>query len=199
MKKLVNVLFWMAVIGVVLYAAYTVYNKSKPQKAVQQPTQSTSSEAGTEKNDGRPSASEVILKDLKGKIVKLSDYKGKVVILNFWASWCPPCKGEMPDLDSVSKEFEKGNDAVLLAVDLTDGVRETVEKAKKYISDNKFSIKVLLDTEGKTANAYGIQNIPTTFIIDKQGKVYDQIIGPTSKNALMSYVGKLKGEVTPTQ
>ncbi len=193
MKKLGNVLFWIVVIGVVLFAAYTVYNKYKPLDVARRPSQNSSLEAGAGNNEERPSAPEIYLKDLNGKTVKLSDYRGKVVILNFWASWCPPCREEMPELDQANKEFEKGNDAVLLAVDLADGVREAVEKAKKYISDNKYSMRVLLDTEGNAVDAYGITNIPATYIIDQQGKVYDIIVGPTSKDALMAYVNKLTG------
>jgi cytochrome c-type biogenesis protein len=191
MKKLGNMLFWIVVIGVVLFAAYAIYNKNKPSDIARQTSQNSSLEAGAGNNEERPTAPEIILKDLNGKTVKLSDYRGKVVILNFWASWCPPCREEMPELDQANKEFEKSNDAVLLSVDLTDGVRETVEKANKFISDNKYSMRVLLDTEGLAADEYEITNIPTTYIIDKQGKVYDRIVGPTSKDALMDYVSKL--------
>ena len=192
MKKYWNILFKVIFIGVMLYAAYALYNQYKPPQIVPQQPQTSSSDTGIKTSPKKQVAPELILKDLNGQTVKLSDYKGKVVILNFWASWCPPCKAEMPDLDETAKTLASGKDAVLLAVNLTDGVRETVDKAKKYINDNKFSMNVLLDTEGKAANDYGITNIPTTFIIDKQGEIHDYIVGPTSKVVLLEYVTKLK-------
>ena len=137
-------------------------------------------------------APEISLNDLNGQAVKLSNYRGKVVILNFWASWCPPCKSEMPELDKAAREFASGADAVLLTVNLTDGSRETVDSARKYIVDNKYSLSVLLDTQGKAANAYNITSIPTTYIIDKQGVIINYIVGPTTKEALNNYVNQLK-------
>jgi len=190
MKKYKKLLLWVIVIGVVLFAAFTFYNQNKPPRTGQQPQGST--DTGSQIGSKKQAAPDIVLKDLSGQTVKLSDYKGKVVILNFWASWCPPCKSEMPDLDKTAKELAAGKDAVLLAVNLTDGVRETENKANKYITDNHFSMSVLLDTEGKAADAYGISNIPTTFIINKQGEIYDYIVGPTTEKALMDYVNKLK-------
>jgi cytochrome c biogenesis protein CcmG, thiol:disulfide interchange protein DsbE len=192
MKKYGKLLFRVLAIGIILYAAYSFYNQQKPPQIGQQQPQTSSSDTGTKTSPKKQAAPELILKDLNGQTVTLSDYKGKVVILNFWASWCPPCKAEMPDLDATAKALASGQDTVLLAVNLTDGVRETVDKAKKYINDNNFSMTVLLDTEGRAANDYGITNIPTTFIIDKQGKIYDHIVGPTSKAVLLDYVSKLK-------
>ncbi len=135
---------------------------------------------------------EISLNDLNGQAVKLSNYRGKVVILNFWASWCPPCKSEMPELDKAAREFASGADAVLLTVNLTDGSRETVDSARKYIVDNKYSMSVLLDTQSRAANAYNITSIPTTYIIDKQGVVINYIVGPTTKDTLNVYVNQLK-------
>src|SRR5665647_176349 len=158
MNKYGNLLFRFLVIGVVLYAAYTFYNQnSQPNLTSQQPQ--TLVDSATKNGNKKQIAPEIVLNDLQGQTVKLSDYNGKVIILNFWASWCPPCKAEMPELNQTATELANGQEAVLLAVNLTDGVRETVDKARKYINDNNYSMQVLLDNEGKAANAYKIVNI----------------------------------------
>lgn len=137
-------------------------------------------------------APEIVLEDLDGKTVRLSDYRGKVVILNFWASWCPPCKAEMPELEQVALEYNQGSEAVLVTVNLTDGARETPAKARQYIQDNRFTMPVLLDTSGKAADDYNITSIPTTIIVDKQGNIGTRFSGPTTKANLQGYVDKLK-------
>ena len=86
------------------------------------------------------------LADLNGKSVKLSDYKGKTVVINFLATWCPPCKKEMPDFDLLDKELKKTNDTVLLAVNMTDGKRDTKSKVESFIRENNYGMSVLLDT-----------------------------------------------------
>jgi len=191
MKKYGKILIWVIVIGIGLYAAHMYYTQNKTPQIIPQTPSNSLTNTG-KASDKRQMAPEIVLQDLNGQTVKLSDYKGKVVILNFWASWCPPCKAEMPDLDKTANGLSGEKDAVLLAVNLTDGVRETTDKAKKYISDNHYTMPVLLDTEGKAANDYGISSIPTTYIIDKQGLIYDHQVGPTSEDKLINYVNKLK-------
>ncbi len=138
------------------------------------------------------SAPEIVLENLDGKSVRLSDYRGKVVILNFWASWCPPCKAEMPELEQAARDYNQGSEAVLLTVNLTDGARETPAKARQYIQDNRFSMPVLLDTAGKAADDYNVNSIPTTIIIDKQGNIWTRFSGSTTKATLQGYVDQLK-------
>ena len=78
-------------------------------------------------------ARDIVLTDMSGKQVSLDSFKGKTVVLNFWATWCPPCRGEMPEFDELDKEFKKTGEAVLLAVNLTDGRRETPERVAKFL------------------------------------------------------------------
>lgn len=112
------------------------------------------------------------LKDLSGKSVKLSDYKGKVVFLNFFASWCPPCREEMP---SIQRLYEKtlslkGFKLITVSVD-------TVENdARSFIKNGKYTFPVLLDGS-PVADNYGIRGIPTTYVIDKKGKIVDMVVG----------------------
>ena len=120
--------------------------------------------------------------EVDGTPVKLSDFRGKPVVLNFWASWCPPCKAEMPDFQ---KEFEAQGDIVqFLIVNLTDGTQETVAKAHLYITNQAYTFPVFYDTSMEAASAYGIQSIPTTFFIDAEGYVVAQITGMASREVL---------------
>ncbi len=121
------------------------------------------------------------LKDLDGKKVSLSDYRGKLIFLNFWATWCPPCRREMPSMERLYQRF-KDEDFVILAVDLREGKRVVEKFARKY----KLNFPILLDSTGKTGDAYGIRAIPTTYFIDRQGKLIGKAVGArdwASKNA----------------
>lgn len=132
------------------------------------------------------------LTDLSGKNISLSDYKGKVVVLNFWASWCPPCKAEMPEFNEMDREFKKSGDTVLLAINMTDGRRETKKKVETFISEQKYKMRVLLDSEGKASNLFDIRYLPTTYVIDAEGTVTGQLVGGTTKNAVMKLVKEAK-------
>ena len=102
-----------------------------------------------------------------GKAVKLSDMKGMPVVLNFWASWCPPCKSEMPDFDEICKEFE--GKVTFMMVNLTDGENETVESARNFIHMMEYTFPVYYDTDMDASTVYRIESIPTTFFIDAEG------------------------------
>ncbi|MDZ5472749.1 TlpA disulfide reductase family protein [Bacillus sp. 31A1R] len=102
------------------------------------------------------------LKNLEGKTVKLSDYAGKKVMLNFWATWCPPCKAEMPDMQKFYKEA--GDDIVILAVNI-DPQYDVAGFAKEM----NISFPILLDEKDKVSTVYKILTIPTTYFIDEKG------------------------------
>lgn len=106
------------------------------------------------------------LESLDGKKVSLAELKGKKVLINFWATWCPYCVQEMPDLNKLYVE-NKNNDLVVLAVD----IGETKETVNDYIKDKNYEFEVLLDKDGKVANQYMVRGIPTSYLIDKDGKI----------------------------
>ncbi len=110
---------------------------------------------------------------LDGQKVALSDFRGKVVFLNFWATWCDPCKAEVKDIDTLWDTL-KDEDFALMAVDL----REDKRKIKSFMKQRGIDFPVYLDPRGKIASSYRIGGIPTTFIINPDGKVVGRAVGP---------------------
>ncbi len=125
------------------------------------------------------------LKSVDGKVVKFSDFKNKIVIVDFWATWCPPCRRGIPDLISIQNEFK--NDVVIIGISL-DGDK-TIKDVPGFIKDYGINYPVVYGDE-KTVIAYGgIEAIPTSFVIDKKGNIVDQHVGLVDKNV---YVNKIK-------
>lgn len=120
--------------------------------------------------------------DAEGNPVKLSDYFGKPIILNFWASWCGPCKKEMPDFNEKSQELE--GEVQFLMINMTDGFRETMETATAFIEEQGYTFPVFFDTRFEAAYTYGAYSLPTTFFIDAQGYVITQATGAISMETL---------------
>ena len=127
-----------------------------------------------------------------GDPVKLSDMFGKPIVLNFWASWCPPCKAEMPDFDEICKEYD--GKVTFMMVNLTDGVQETVESARNFIHMMEYSFPVYYDTDMDASNTYGIQSIPTTFFIDAEGKLIAYASGAMDGETLKRGIGMVYAE-----
>ncbi len=128
--------------------------------------------------------------DADGNAVKLSDLFGKPIVLNFWASWCPPCKGEMPEFNEVYEET--GEDITFMMVDLVDGQRETKKTGAQYITEQGFSFPVYFDMKQDAANIYGIVSIPTTIFIDKEGYIVTGAQGAIDAKTLKKGIDLIK-------
>ena len=111
---------------------------------------------------------------LRGDYVKLSDYRGKVVFLNIWATWCPPCREEMPSMESLYQRL-KGREFEMLAVSID---REGEKVVSPFAAKYGLTFPVLLDPDSKTYRLYGLTGVPESFIVDKSGVVIYKIIGP---------------------
>jgi peroxiredoxin len=109
------------------------------------------------------------IKDLNGNKVQLSDYKGKSVMINFWTTWCPPCKKEMLDIETFSKE--KRDQWVVLAINVDGGNEEGV---KQFVQERKLTFPILMDEKDVVANQYHILSIPTTYFINKEGVIINK-------------------------
>ena len=113
--------------------------------------------------------------DIDGSEVTLSDFFGKPIVVNFWASWCGPCKMEMPDFQE--KYLELGEEVTFLMVNMTDGSRETVDIASAFIAEQGYTFPVFYDTASSAAITYSVYSLPTTFFIDAQGNAIAQATG----------------------
>ena len=146
-------------------------------------SQTTKTESGTtEKETEKTKVPDFTVYDQNGKVVHLSDYKGKPVVINFWASWCPPCKSELPHFEEIYQS-EKDK-VVFLMVDLTDGERETQDKAQSYMQSMHYTFPVYFDLDENAAMTYGIRSIPMTLFIDKDGYVSEGHTGAITLDTL---------------
>lgn len=113
------------------------------------------------------------LKNLSGEEVKLSDYRGKKVFLNFWASWCPPCKVEMPYMESYYKKYKETMDIEIIAVNMTSDERK-FEIVEAFVNSHGLTFPVLLDDEGEVKDLYKILAYPTTYMVNADGVIVDR-------------------------
>jgi thiol-disulfide isomerase/thioredoxin len=114
------------------------------------------------------------LKDLDGTTLDLAQLKGKVVLINFWATWCPPCRREMPSMERLSQAF-MGQPLVVLAVDVGEDP-DTIDGFNSQL-DTVPTFPILLDTRGRTMQSWKVAGLPTTFLVDKQGRIVASAIG----------------------
>ena len=129
--------------------------------------------------------------DKEGNAHSLSEFRGKPVVLNFWASWCGPCKMEMPDFDE--KYGEYGDQVHFVMVNLTDGSQETVETASAFIAAEGYSFPVYFDTQSSGAIAYGVSAVPVTYFIDADGNFVAWQQGVLTAEALQKGIDLLIG------
>ena len=135
-------------------------------------------------------APDFTLNDQYGNTHTLSDYKGKTIFLNFWATWCPPCRAEMPEIQEIYEEYgENASDVIILGIAGPDYGREgSVEEITRFLSENGYTYPVVMDEGGLFAYYYGITAYPTTFMIDKDGNVYGYVAGQITKDIMQSII-----------
>lgn len=186
-KTILGIILFAVLLGVAYFAYSALSNNYKPNQEVQSVSNTSSQESK------KTAAPDFTVYDAKGNKVKLSDFKGKPVVLNFWASWCPPCKGEMPHFNKVYADMK--DDVVFLMVDLVDGQRETQTKGKAYVQEQKFDFPVYFDNadnKQQAAEAYGISSIPDTLFIDSDGNIVNAYQGAIDEKTLISGINSIK-------
>ena len=189
MQKKTSFLVLVLVLAALIGGAYVLYGRlsagaGADNLSVQTPPPAqTPGETGAPQDSAAPEETEppkveapdFTVVDADGTEVKLSDYVGKPIVLNFWASWCGPCKSEMPEFNAAWEELD--GEVQFLMVNMTDGARETVESAREYVEGEGFTFPVLFDTKSEAAIAYSAYSLPTTYFIDAEGYVTARAVG----------------------
>lgn len=191
MKKLI--IIGMAVV-LFAVAAYTVgnYNSSQTKKNISEENDSNSDTPAPtdsfelEVNAVKEKAEDFTLTDLEGNEITLSDLKGKKVFLNFWATWCSPCKAEMPDIEKIYQDTTD-SDLIIIAVN----IGESKKTVNNFIEDKNYNFKVLLDSDQEVASRYYITAIPTSLFIDEDGYIIAQKSGSMEAEEMKAYIKKL--------
>lgn len=145
-----------------------------------------SRQGGSDKVEIGSQAPDFTLTDVAGNVVKLSDFRGKPVFLNFWTSWCGPCRQELPAIQQLYED--KQGSVVVITVNLTY-TEESADKIKKFVTDSGFTMPVLLDLDGEVGNMYQIGSIPLSLYLDDQGVVRRTFTGAMTEEMLEVFVG----------
>ncbi len=172
MNKTVKTVLQVALFALFIAAAIWAYGAISKNVA---PDGAAGLNGGDRQEPEKTDAPDFTVFDAVGEPVKLSEMRGKPVVLNFWASWCSPCRGEMPEFERLYQE--SGGEIVFMMVDLVDGRRETKAKGARYIEEQGFTFPVYFDTEQDAAIRYGVSSIPRTIFIDREGKIITAATG----------------------
>jgi thiol-disulfide isomerase/thioredoxin len=134
-------------------------------------------------------AKEIKIKDVAGTEFVLSEHLGKVVVLNFWATWCPPCDQEIPYFNAAYLELDP-NEAIIIGIDLIEN--DSLEDVKAKIVEHNIQYPIYLDKGNIAANDYRVRSIPTTVIVKPNGVIYEVYVGALSKESLLTFIEEAK-------
>lgn len=188
-KKIGGIILIVSGLIMAINGGLELYNSSSNKSEIIKDNSNIENE-NKDKDDNKIMSIDFNLYDQYGKEHKLSEYRGKTVFLNFWATWCPPCRGEMPHIEDLYKEYNKNQDeVVILGVASPNlGNEGSEEDIKAFLNQNKYNFPVVMDKDGALAYQYGISAFPTTFIIDKDGYVTQYVPGAMDKETMKSLI-----------
>lgn len=201
MKNKVISIVLIAGLIVILGGAFVLYNYLGKQVEVnglqvkEEPKEEIVEESVEEEKEDKSNytkAYDFTVYDENNNAYKLSDFEGKPVVLNFWASWCGPCKSEMPDFEIAYQEY--GEKIQFLMINMTDGYQETVSSANDFIKDKGYTFPVFYDSDLEAAKAYSVYSIPATYFIDAEGYIIAWGSGALSAENLQEGINYIYSE-----
>ena len=128
------------------------------------------------------SAPDFTLQTLDGEEVTLSEFNGQIVLINLWASWCGPCRAEMPALQNIHQKY-KDQGVVILAVNVT--YQDDIASAETFVNELGITFPILMDSNAEVAHLYQLRSLPTSFFVDKDGRITEVVIGGPMAEALL--------------
>lgn len=183
MKKAAVVLMLLVLTGWAIYDTFLQKNNFEKK------TEGMDSSQAVEGIEVGNRAPDFALRTLDGKEGRLSDFRGKKVIVNIWATWCPPCRAEMPDMQTFYEEY-KNQGVEIVAVNLTKS-EKNLEQVARFIEAYGITFTVVLDEQGEVSQRYQAQAIPTSYVIDSAGIIRNKMIGPMSKDWMVEQMKQI--------
>ncbi|GEN31382.1 peroxiredoxin [Cerasibacillus quisquiliarum] len=194
-------IFIVIIVGMLGWAIYDFGIKDKASSSSEQVKQLDNNETDKEERSQNKSGEAMIkeglekgdlapdfeLETLEGEKVSLSDFRGKRVMLNFWATWCPPCRAEMPDM----QKFHENKDVVILAVNLTE-TESSEDNVPKFVEEYGITFRVPLDVDSSVSTLYQIRPIPTTYLIDSNGMIHNVAFGAINYELMVQEFEKMQ-------
>lgn len=201
MKRLIIII---VIVGMVGWAVFDFFSKSNQTTLPENQVEENNQAVGTDETENEEKVDSVVMQEdpgllpgdlapnfqlttLEGETVKLSDYRGERVMLNFWATWCGPCRAEMPDM----QKFHEDTDIVILAVNLTKSQAGEVEKVPTFVEDFGITFTILMDDQDIAKNLYQIQPIPTNFLINSDGRIHNVAYGALNYDLMIQEFEKM--------
>ncbi|OMF80902.1 peroxiredoxin family protein [Paenibacillus glucanolyticus] len=185
MKK--NWITIIVLLGLITYGAYDYFSKSSANQAEVMKTEDTDMVIGIEKGQAAP---DFVLQNLQGEEVRLSDFQGKTVMVNFWATWCPPCRIEMPHMQKFFEDYNS-KDVVIIGVNMTPS-EKTLDSVKSFVDEQQLTFPIVLDMDGSVTQTYQIIAYPSTVLIDSRGVIQEKFRGAINYEMMKEAVARVR-------